>query len=50
MARCNREAVLEALGYYRQAIESLEQRLQQQQWPELQAELSHCQQLRPEFL
>jgi arogenate dehydrogenase (NADP+) len=50
MARCNREAVLEALGHYRQAIESLEQLLLQQQWPELQAELSHCQQLRPEFL
>ena len=50
MARCNREAVLEALGHYRQAIESLEQRLLRQQWPELQAELSHCQQLRPEFL
>ncbi|NDF63338.1 MAG: prephenate dehydrogenase/arogenate dehydrogenase family protein, partial [Synechococcaceae bacterium WBB_3_034] len=50
MARHNRDAVLAALGRYRQHIEALEQLVQQQRWGELEQRLSRCQQLRPEFL
>ena len=50
MARCNREAVLVALGQYRQQLEGLEALVQQEQWPPLQEALSRCQALRPEFL
>lgn len=50
MARWNRTALLEALGQYRQALDLLEQQVMQQHWPELQASLAACQQLRPEFL
>lgn len=50
MARCNREAVLTALETYRRQLESLEQLVQQQQWPALQTRLSGCQALRPPFL
>ena len=50
MARCNRQAVLEGLAAYRQAITALEQLVEQGQWPVLQQALSRCQQLRPEFL
>ena len=50
MARCNRSAVLQALRTYRLQLEALEALVQQEQWPPLQAALSHCQALRPEFL
>jgi arogenate dehydrogenase (NADP+) len=50
MARSNRDAVLAALGHYRQQIETLEQLVRQQQWEALEQRLSRCQQLRPEFL
>ena len=50
MARCNRSAVLQALDTYRQQLDALEALVQQEQWPPLQAALSHCQALRPEFL
>ena len=50
MARSNREAVLLALGSYRQQLQELEQLVEQQHWGELQERLSRCQQLRPEFL
>ena len=50
MARSNREAVLAALGSYRQQLQELEQLVEQQHWGELQERLSRCQQLRPEFL
>ncbi|MFM8258381.1 MAG: prephenate/arogenate dehydrogenase [Vulcanococcus sp.] len=50
MARCNRPAVLQALHTYRRQLDALEALVQQEQWPPLQAALSHCQALRPEFL
>ena len=50
MARCNRAAVLQGLAQYRQQLEALEALVQGEHWPALQAELSHCQTLRPEFL
>ena len=50
MARHNRDAVLAALGRYRQHIDALEQLVQGQRWGELEQRLSRCQQLRPEFL
>jgi len=42
--------VLQALRTYRLQLEALEALVQQEQWPPLQAALSHCQALRPEFL
>ena len=36
MARCNREAVLEALGRYRSQLEQLEALVQDEQWGPLQ--------------
>ena len=50
MARHNREALLAALGHYRQALDALESDVRAGAWPRLQAELERCQQLRPEFL
>jgi arogenate dehydrogenase (NADP+) len=50
MARHNREALLAALGHYRQALDALESDLRAGAWPRLQAELERCQRLRPEFL
>ena len=50
MARCNRQAVLEALGHYRQQLEQLEALVQSEQWGPLQERLEHCQIIRPEFL
>ena len=50
MARSNREAVLTALGQYRQQLEGLEQLVQQERWGELEGRLSRCQGQRPEFL
>jgi arogenate dehydrogenase (NADP+) len=50
MARHNREALLVALGHYRQALEALEQEVRAGGWLPLQAGLERCQQLRPEFL
>ncbi|MEY3750596.1 MAG: hypothetical protein RLZZ186_1015 [Cyanobacteriota bacterium] len=50
MARCNRNAVLSALGHYRQQLEQLEALVQQEQWSELEQRLTGCQQLRPDFL
>lgn len=50
MARWNRQALLEGLRAYRQALEQLEQLVDDQDWPELQRNLADCQRLRPEFL
>lgn len=50
MARCNRLAVAEALAGYRQSLEELEQCLTAADWDGLEAELTRCRQLRPEFL
>jgi arogenate dehydrogenase (NADP+) len=50
MARGNREAVLRALGHYRQAIDTIEQLVQDQRWAELHQLLSLCQALRPDYL
>ena len=50
MARCNRNAVLEALQHYRQQLSDLEALVQGEDWSALERSLSHCQALRPEFL
>ncbi len=50
MARCNREALLAALGHYRHQLEQLESLVQGSDWGGLQRALSRCQALRPEFL
>jgi len=50
MARGNREAVLRALGHYRQALEELERLVRDQRWPELLRLLRLCQTLRPGYL
>jgi len=50
MARHNRDALLAALGHYRQALAALEQELHSGAWPQLQHQLEACQRLRPEFL
>jgi arogenate dehydrogenase (NADP+) len=50
MARCNREALAEALAGYRRCLDGLERRLQAEDWQGLEAELSRCRQLRPGFL
>lgn len=50
MARCNRDALLDALADYRLALDGLEALVRAGRWPELQAEFSRCQALRPPFL
>ena len=50
MARCNRDAVREALRNYRNQLEQLEALVNQQQWQELEGRLKRCQALRPDFL
>ncbi|SBO43542.1 Prephenate dehydrogenase [Cyanobium sp. NIES-981] len=50
MARCNREALQDALAAYRRSLEQLERHLAQENWSALQEELRDCQQLRPGFL
>ncbi len=50
MARCNREALLAALGHYRRQLAQLETLVEGQDWEGLQRALSHSQALRPEFL
>jgi arogenate dehydrogenase (NADP+) len=50
MARWNRQALLEGLRGYRQALAHLEQQVEGQDWPALQRSLADCQRLRPEFL
>ena len=50
MARWNRQALLEGLRSYRQALAQLEQQVEEQDWPALQRSLADCQRLRPEFL
>jgi arogenate dehydrogenase (NADP+) len=50
MARSNSVAVAEALGHYRQALDSLEDLLERQDWEGLARELEGCRALRPEFL
>ena len=50
MARWNRQALLEGLRAYRQALAQLEQQVEGQDWPALQRSLADCQRLRPEFL
>lgn len=50
MARGNRIALQEALAAYRLSLEALEHRLASSDWDALQADLSACQRLRPQFL
>ncbi len=50
MARCNREAVAEALDGYRRCLDALEACLNGEDWAGLQGELARCQRLRPGFL
>lgn len=50
MARCNRDALLEALAAQRQAIAALEELVAHHDWTALAAALSQAQQLRPPFL
>lgn len=50
MARCNREALAAALAGYRHCLAQLEQRLGAADWEGLEEELSHCRDLRQEFL
>jgi arogenate dehydrogenase (NADP+) len=50
MARHNRQALLAALGHYRQALASLEQQVNSAAWPQLQEQLEGCRRLRQEFL
>ncbi len=50
MARSNREAVLEALGFYREAFTALEALVEQGEWGALRNDLEECQRLRPDFL
>ena len=50
MARSNRAAVLQGLAQYRHQLDALESLVEGEHWPALQAELSRCQALRPEFL
>jgi arogenate dehydrogenase (NADP+) len=50
MARTNREALLTALGHYRQALEALEGMVARGAWTELQESLELSQRLRPDFL
>jgi arogenate dehydrogenase (NADP+) len=50
MAVSNRAAVLQGLAQYRRQLEALETLVQRENWTALQAELSRCQALRPEFL
>ncbi|WP_411869327.1 prephenate/arogenate dehydrogenase [Vulcanococcus limneticus] len=50
MARCNREALLAALGHYRRELDQLETLVEGHDWEGLQRALSRSQALRPEFL
>ncbi|MFM7674089.1 MAG: prephenate/arogenate dehydrogenase [Synechococcus sp.] len=50
MARCNREALLEALGTYRHCLEVLEHEVRAEAWGPLQEALAACRDLRPQFL
>ena len=50
MARSNRAAVLQGLAQYRHQLDALESLVEGEHWPALQAELSRCQALRPEFI
>ncbi|MEB3261924.1 MAG: prephenate/arogenate dehydrogenase [Cyanobacteriota bacterium] len=50
MARCNAEALLEALAHYRQALAGLEDAVRSSDWEALQRELNTTEQLRPQFL
>lgn len=50
MARCNQEAVRQALRHYRQALDQLEACVDRQDWPQLLQHLERSQALRPAFL
>jgi arogenate dehydrogenase (NADP+) len=50
MARCNDQALLEALGHYRRALDGLEQAVRHGDWSALQSELQTTERLRGEFL
>jgi arogenate dehydrogenase (NADP+) len=50
MARSNREAVLAALSFYREAITAFEVLVEQGEWAALRQGLEECQRLRPDFL
>jgi arogenate dehydrogenase (NADP+) len=49
MARCNRNAVMEALSQYRQSLAAMEELVERQDWPALRSELERCAVLREEF-
>jgi arogenate dehydrogenase (NADP+) len=50
MAQCNRDAVLQALRGYLQAIETMETLVEQEDWPRLQQVLADAAGLRAAFL
>jgi arogenate dehydrogenase (NADP+) len=50
MARCNREALLAALGAYQQQLAALEQQVRQGDWQGLRQELNRSQELRAQFV
>ena len=50
MARCNHDAVLEALASYRRQLDGLEKRVRQGDWDGLRHDLEESAQLRPQFL
>jgi arogenate dehydrogenase (NADP+) len=50
MARCNRDALRQALAGYRRSLEALESELERSDWSALQQALAESQLLRPQFL
>jgi arogenate dehydrogenase (NADP+) len=50
MARSNREAVLAALAFYREAFTAIEGLVERGEWAALREGLEECQRLRPDFL
>jgi arogenate dehydrogenase (NADP+) len=50
MARSNRESVLAALAFYREAVTALEALVERGEWAALRQSLEDCQRLRPDFL
>ena len=50
MARCNREAVQQALAAYSKALHHLAEQVEGQDWTGLQQALASAQAVRPSFL
>jgi arogenate dehydrogenase (NADP+) len=50
MARCNRDALRQALAGYRRSLEALESELERSDWSALQQALAESQHLRPQFV